>query len=358
MMISALALGAVAFSGGALSPRAETAEATPGPRFVAVPLSAAQADDFGEEVAAVVEDLYSYAYLGDTASTDSDVAIDADSATAADLAAEIGGEVGATDAGVEALTDYGEALSGAADRLAQAPTDLEVTAVTVETRSVEATRDAANGELLLEASVLVTTEYNDGGPPCEEVIDHLITLDGATGEIADVIALDLDMLTEAPDQSLGVAAVEPASARVSSASFAGSVEGGVADAALAGLSAANKRKIADYAYKYAVDRNTSHRDFTSSGGDCTNFVSQALKAGGWKHLERVIPIYTSDDEWWYWSWPKLQTYSWTSAQHFANHAARSGRTTGIYYVKDMVKGDLLQYRLKSYSTMAWTTHRT
>jgi hypothetical protein len=76
-----------------------------------------------------------------------------------------------------------------------------------------------------------------------------------------------------------------------------------------------------------------------------------MKAGGWKELERVIPSYKSDDQWWYWSWPKVQTYSWTSAQHFADFTVISGRTTGIYYVKDMVNGDLLQYRLKSSSNM-------
>jgi hypothetical protein len=179
------------------------AEAVPGPRFVAVPLSAAREDAYADEVAHVVEDLYAFSYLGTTDSTDSDVDVDAEDATSADLAREIGSHVGATEDGVEALADYGEQLSSAVERLDQASTDLEVTTVSVETRSVEMTRDVANGELLLEAEVLITTEFNDGGPPCEEIIDHLIALDGTGGSITDVTVLDLDTLTAAPDQSLG-----------------------------------------------------------------------------------------------------------------------------------------------------------
>lgn len=45
----------------------------------------------------------------------------------------------------------------------------------------------------------------------------------------------------------------------------------------------NYSAMAAYLEKYWNNYNKSYRDFSKNGGDCTNFVSQALKAGGWQH---------------------------------------------------------------------------
>ncbi|MEU1409434.1 amidase domain-containing protein, partial [Streptomyces sp. NPDC005728] len=52
-----------------------------------------------------------------------------------------------------------------------------------------------------------------------------------------------------------------------------------------------------YATKYWKNYNTSYPDYNGqgAGGDCTNFVSQSLKAGGWKH----VPGYTYDFHKWF-----------------------------------------------------------
>ncbi|MBU3114352.1 amidase domain-containing protein [Clostridium lacusfryxellense] len=45
----------------------------------------------------------------------------------------------------------------------------------------------------------------------------------------------------------------------------------------------NRRSAVNYAVKYAVDPNENYKYFkfiNGNGGDCTNFVSQCLKAGG------------------------------------------------------------------------------
>jgi hypothetical protein len=42
----------------------------------------------------------------------------------------------------------------------------------------------------------------------------------------------------------------------------------------------NRVLALDYMEKYAEKSNTQYADFTSLGGDCTNFVSQVLMAGG------------------------------------------------------------------------------
>lgn len=53
----------------------------------------------------------------------------------------------------------------------------------------------------------------------------------------------------------------------------------------------------NYARAYAENPNPEYRDFTNSGGDCTNFVSQALLAGGWTEIGKYS--YTSSYAWYY-----------------------------------------------------------
>lgn len=53
----------------------------------------------------------------------------------------------------------------------------------------------------------------------------------------------------------------------------------------------NREATIDYAEKYALDYNKSYKEFDSygQGGDCTNFVSQCLKAGGLETSKQWSP---------------------------------------------------------------------
>lgn len=42
----------------------------------------------------------------------------------------------------------------------------------------------------------------------------------------------------------------------------------------------DRNKAVAYAHKYAYSRNPNYYNFDNIGGDCTNFVSQVLAAGG------------------------------------------------------------------------------
>ena len=42
----------------------------------------------------------------------------------------------------------------------------------------------------------------------------------------------------------------------------------------------DRHAAVSYARKYALNYNTEYKNFNDSGGDCTNFISQCLKAGG------------------------------------------------------------------------------
>ncbi|MFD3736127.1 amidase domain-containing protein, partial [Streptomyces sp. NPDC058632] len=52
--------------------------------------------------------------------------------------------------------------------------------------------------------------------------------------------------------------------------------------------------MAAYAKRYWSDYNPAYPNYNGAGagGDCTNFVSQALKEGGWKHVPGYVYDYT------------------------------------------------------------------
>ncbi|WP_431844279.1 amidase domain-containing protein [Calidifontibacter indicus] len=92
-----------------------------------------------------------------------------------------------------------------------------------------------------------------------------------------------------------------------------------------------------YLERYWQNYNPAYRSFTGTGGDCTNFVSQALKAGGWSDANGSAGDYHA---WWYVS--LTQTKSWAAVDWWASFARSSGRTTTLGNVWDLRLGDVLQ----------------
>ncbi|MFF5564279.1 amidase domain-containing protein [Streptomyces sp. NPDC012623] len=94
-----------------------------------------------------------------------------------------------------------------------------------------------------------------------------------------------------------------------------------------------------YATKYWSKYNPEYPSFdgAGAGGDCTNFVSQALKAGGWKH----VPGYTTDVTKWFGN-SEIQSYSFIGVNEFSWFALNSQRTTSLANVYQMDIGDVLQ----------------
>lgn len=64
-----------------------------------------------------------------------------------------------------------------------------------------------------------------------------------------------------------------------------------------------------YAQKWALSRNPAYYDFDSIGGDCTNFISQCLYAGG------AVMNYTRDIGWYYASLHD-RAAAWTGVEYF------------------------------------------
>jgi hypothetical protein len=96
----------------------------------------------------------------------------------------------------------------------------------------------------------------------------------------------------------------------------------------------NYGAMADYARRYVFNYNPDYRRFEQ---DCTNFISQAMRAGGWTD---VLGWYTSNSAWWYNS--ENQSYTWAGAQNWYWFATRSGRTFILGSIWNLALADVLQ----------------
>ncbi|MET8947803.1 amidase domain-containing protein [Streptomyces sp. NPDC004542] len=94
-----------------------------------------------------------------------------------------------------------------------------------------------------------------------------------------------------------------------------------------------------YATKYWNNYNKDYPDFNGhgAGGDCTNFVSQSLKAGGWKH----VPGYTYDFHKWFGN-ADIQSDSFVGVNEFSWFALSSKRVTSLANVYQADIGDVVQ----------------
>ncbi|MFH8803416.1 amidase domain-containing protein [Streptomyces sp. NPDC017936] len=99
------------------------------------------------------------------------------------------------------------------------------------------------------------------------------------------------------------------------------------------------KAMAAYAEKYWNVYNTDYPDFNGhgAGGDCTNFVSQALKAGGWKHVPGYVYDYTK----WFGN-ADIQSDSFIGVNEWSWFAQNSKRTTSLANVYQLEVGDVLQ----------------
>ncbi|MFC8176798.1 amidase domain-containing protein [Streptomyces sp. NPDC057242] len=99
------------------------------------------------------------------------------------------------------------------------------------------------------------------------------------------------------------------------------------------------KAMAAYAEKYWTNYNPAYPNFNGAGagGDCTNFVSQSLKAGGWKH----VPGYVYDYTRWFGT-ADIQSHSFIGVNEWSWFAQNSKRTTSLANVYQLDVGDVLQ----------------
>ncbi|GAA4552982.1 hypothetical protein GCM10010309_20780 [Streptomyces violaceochromogenes] len=99
------------------------------------------------------------------------------------------------------------------------------------------------------------------------------------------------------------------------------------------------KAMAAYAEKHWNAYNKDYPDFSGrgAGGDCTNFVSQSLKAGGWKH----VPGYVHDYTRWFGN-ADIQSHSFIGVNEWSWFTQNSKRTTPLANVYQLEVGDVLQ----------------
>lgn len=104
----------------------------------------------------------------------------------------------------------------------------------------------------------------------------------------------------------------------------------------------NRDAAESYALKYVLKPNLDYMNMENAGGNCTNFTSQCLKAGGIKHDNTGNYV-------WYYNSKSDFTSSWSYANGFRDyykHNVGSGTVKGLKAntctFKQTRKGDLIQ----------------
>lgn len=106
----------------------------------------------------------------------------------------------------------------------------------------------------------------------------------------------------------------------------------------------NRFLAVGYAKKWALSHNPNFYNFGRIGGDCTNFVSQCLLAGG------ALMNYEKIKGWFYIS-ANNRSASWTDVEFFEKFLTKNigiGPFAKIAPVEDLEVGDIIQLRQNYY----------
>lgn len=122
----------------------------------------------------------------------------------------------------------------------------------------------------------------------------------------------------------------------------------------------NRISAARYARQWALSRNPKFKDYEELGGNCTNYISQCVNAGG-------IPMDSDGNnvmKEWYWYSDANRTPSWTGAQPFFEYFTKNNngetKNFGVYAKQtdydELELGDIVQLIKdgKAYHTMMIT----
>ncbi|WP_328653309.1 amidase domain-containing protein [Micromonospora sp. NBC_00330] len=102
----------------------------------------------------------------------------------------------------------------------------------------------------------------------------------------------------------------------------------------------NYTAMVNYARSWAQGRNPAYPSYSD---DCTSFISQSMKAGGWATVGSYpLSSRSSNSNWWNGSYSSTSSYTWGGAENWYWFARNSGRARSIG-VYQMLGGDVLQY---------------
>ena len=100
----------------------------------------------------------------------------------------------------------------------------------------------------------------------------------------------------------------------------------------------NRQKAIEYAKYWWNKRNPNYYNFDKIGGDCTNFISQCLLAGGFY-------MNTSPNSWFYYS-SSNRAPSWTGVNELFDFITKNKTNYGpkakLVAIEDVQVGDIIQ----------------
>ena len=105
------------------------------------------------------------------------------------------------------------------------------------------------------------------------------------------------------------------------------------------LSPYDRGEAVAYAHRWAYSRNPKYYDYEELGGDCTNFASQCLYAGG------GVMNFTPDLGWYYID-ANQKAPAWTGVSYLHQFLTRGNQSVGPAAVpcalEDLMPGDIVQ----------------
>ena len=100
----------------------------------------------------------------------------------------------------------------------------------------------------------------------------------------------------------------------------------------------DRQKAVDYALTWAINRNPKFYDFSSLGGDCTNFISQCMYYGGFTQ--------NYNQNGWFYVDIDRRSPSWTGVNEFWNFAINNDTNFGVKLklctLNELEVGDVIQ----------------
>lgn len=109
----------------------------------------------------------------------------------------------------------------------------------------------------------------------------------------------------------------------------------------------NISRAVDYALTYALEMNPQFGNYEKLGGDCTNYVSQCLYAGGIPFDEEGLDVRYE----WYWFSETMRAPSWTAADSLKFYMENNNKveqpSLGLrakpISIYDLLRGDVIQF---------------
>ncbi len=108
-----------------------------------------------------------------------------------------------------------------------------------------------------------------------------------------------------------------------------------------------RNAIIAYARQYVGTLNTdssagyNNAQYIHFTNDCMNFVSQALKAGGWTNQNPTADWSDPRDWFYYGGNPPVYTRTWSVSSWFARHIEVTGRRSFVRYWSQVQPGDIV-----------------